>query len=74
MEKMNESKMKERIQFFLENNVNIHIELFDGTFLNGIFIKQSKENVWVLKEVKLGETFIFLEDIDRLEQFRGGGQ
>ena len=78
MEKMNEDKMKERIQFFLENKVKVHIELFDRTFFNGIFIKPAGEGVWILNEVKLGETFIFLDDIEILEQFReleqGGGE
>ena len=71
IEKMNEDKMKERIRFFLENKVKVHIELLDRTFFNGVFIKQSEENVWILNEVKLGEVFIFLEDIEILEQFRG---
>jgi len=67
---MNENDMKERIQFFLENKVKVHIELLDGTFLNGIFIKQSRDNVWLLNEIKLGEVFVFIKDVEVLEQFR----
>jgi len=70
---MNETDMKERIQFFLENKVKVHIELLDGTFLNGFFIKQSREDVWLLNEIKLREVFVFIKDISVLEQFREKG-
>ena len=70
---MNENDMKERIQFFLENKVKVHIELLDGTFLNGFFIKQSREDVWLLNEIKLREVFVFIKDISVLEQFREKG-
>ena len=67
---MNENEMNERIQFFLENKVKVHIELLDRTFLNGFFIKQSRADVWLLNEIKLGEVFVFTKDISVLEQFR----
>jgi len=67
---MNENDMNERIQFFQENKVKVHIELLDGTFLNGFFIRQSRENVWLLDEIKIGEIFVFIKDISVLEQFR----
>jgi len=70
---MNENDMKGRIQFFLENKVKVHIELLDGTFLNGFFIKQSREDVWLLNEIKLREVFVFIKDISVLEQFREKG-
>jgi len=67
---MNENEIKERIQFFLENKVKVHIELLDRTFLNGTFIKKSRDDVWLLNEVKLGDVFVFIKDISVLEQFR----
>ena len=67
---MNEEQKKERIKFFLENKVKIHLELSDKTFFNGILLKQLKEKVWILDEIKIGETFIFLDDIEVIEQFR----
>ena len=70
---MNDNDMNERIQFFLENKVKVHIELLDGTFLNGFFIKQSREDVWLLNEIKLREVFVFIKDISVLEQFREKG-
>ena len=68
---MNETDIKEKIEFFLENKVKVHIELLDSTFLNGTFIKQSRDTVWLINEVKLGEVFVFIKDISVLEQFRG---
>lgn len=68
---MNELDMiREKIDFFMEHKILIHIDLNDGTFLNGILIRKSRENVYVLKEKKFDEVFLFLRDIKRLNEFR----
>ena len=52
---MNETELNEQLKFFLDNNIKIHVDLKDGIFLNGFVLKESKENVWWIKEDKLGE-------------------
>jgi hypothetical protein len=63
------NELNERLQFFLENNIKIHIDLFDGIFLNGFLIKNAKENVWLLQEEKLGEIILFTKSIAKLQQY-----
>lgn len=64
------NEMNEKMQVFLDGNTKIHIDLFDGTFLNGFIIKNVRENVWLIKEDKLGDVFVFLREIALLEQNR----
>ena len=67
---MNETELNEKLDFYMQEKVKIHIDLFDGTFLNGFIIKNSKENVWWMQEDKLGQVFVFIKDISVIEQFR----
>ena len=60
--------LTDKIEFFLDNKIKVHIDLLDGTFLNGRLIKKIKENVYWLEEDKLGEVFIFLKDISKIQQ------
>ncbi len=66
---MNERNWNDKLDFFMREKVKIHIDLLDGTFLNGFVLKNSKENVWVITEDKLGNVFVFVREISRLQQF-----
>ena len=68
---MNETELNEQLKFFLDNNIKIHVDLKDGIFLNGFVLKESKENVWWIKEDKLGGIFLFTKSIAKLQQFIG---
>jgi hypothetical protein len=64
------SDMKEKVEFFMDSRLKVHLDLKDGTFLNGNFIKQVRDNVYWLEEDKIGEVFVFLKDIIKIEQYR----
>ena len=68
---MNEQALNDKLDFYKEENIKIHIDLTDGTFLNGFIVDNPKENVWVIVEDKLGRVFVFIRDVSRLQQFRG---
>lgn len=68
MEMIDLSGWNEKLNIFLNNKIRVHIDLFDGTFLNGTIIKKVKEDVWLILEDKLGEVFIFVRDIKILKQ------
>jgi len=65
---MRMNDLNEKLQFFLDNKTKIHIDLKDGTFLNGFLLKKYREDVWWLEEDKLGEVFVFIGDIKKLQQ------
>ena len=69
-ENMNGMDLNEKLKFFLENKTKIHVDLIDGTFLNGFLIKEVKDGVWQIHEDKLGPVFLFVKDINRLQQYR----
>ena len=67
---MNEiNELNERLKFFLDNKIKIHVDLKDGIFLNGFIIKNLKQDVWWIQEDRLGEVFLFTKSIAKLQQF-----
>ena len=66
----NELRIKEKIEFFMEEKVKVHVELKDRTFLNGIIIQKLRKDVYWIEERKLGEIFLFLKDIYDIDKFR----
>ena len=67
---MKRDDKKEMIEFFLKNQVKVHVDLLDGTFLNGIIVSQIEENIYLLDEVKLGKIYLFVNQIKNIEQYR----
>jgi len=67
--KMNElNELNEKMQYFLENKIKVHVDLKDGLFLNGYLISH-KKNTWILMEDKLNEVILFVSEIKKLQQF-----
>lgn len=65
---MEMNELNEKLQYFLDNKIKIHVDLKDGLFLNGYLVKKDKKN-WILKEDKLNEIILFVSDIKKLQQF-----
>jgi len=65
-----EKRILDKINFFLNENIKVHVEKSDRTFLNGIFIKEIKEGIWKFNDDKLKEVYLFLKDIYDIEEFR----
>ncbi len=63
--KMNDEQIrnKEKLDFYMEQNIPVHVKLKNKTFLNGTLIKELRENVYWLEERKLGEVFLFVSDV-----------
>lgn len=62
--------MCEKVEFYMEDKIKVHVDLHDGTFLNGFIIKKLKTNVYWLEERKLGQVFLFLSDIKKIREFK----
>lgn len=69
----NERRIKEKLQFFYDEKIEVHIERKDRDFWNGILVKpkDDSKNVWVFQEKKLGEVHLFVVDIYDVDEFRG---
>ena len=67
-----ERRIKDKLDFFMESNIEIHVSLKDRTFLNGRLIKIVREYprpVYWLEERLIGEVFLFLGDINDVKVF-----
>ena len=66
----NDKRIKEKIDFFKNEKVEVHVKLNDKTFLNGYIQKESKPGVYWFIDKKLQGVFLFLKDIYEVNEFR----
>lgn len=66
----NERRIKDKLEFFMQEKIPVHVQLKDKTFLNGSIEKKSREGIYWLIENKLNGVFLFLRDIFDIEEYR----
>ena len=66
----NEERIKDKVNFFVDEKIEVHVNLKDKTFLNGIIEGELKEGVYWIVDRKLGGVYLFLKDIYDIEQIR----
>ena len=66
----NEIRIKEKLDFFLAEKVEIHVQLLDKTFLNGYIEKKIREGVYWFIDRKLKGVYLFLKDIYEVEEYK----
>jgi len=65
----NELRMKDKVEFFMEEKCKVHVELLDRTFLNGFIEKELRENVYWFIDDKFKGIYLFLKDIYDVDKF-----
>jgi len=55
--------IKEKVDFFMHEKVEVHVKLKNKTFINGFIKKQLKDGVYWFKDRKLDGVYLFLKDI-----------
>ena len=65
----NEQMIKDKLDFFKDEKVRIHIKLTDKTFLNGVVEKELKEGVYWFIDDKLDGVYLFLKQIYDIKEF-----
>lgn len=63
-----EAIIKEKLEYYLNSNVKVHITKFNKEFLNG-FIYAAAGQVYLLKEDFLGNIKVFINEIYDIEEF-----
>jgi len=66
---MTNDKTKEKIQYFLDNKIELHINLTDGTFYNAFVIRIS-EKYFEVNDRKLGIVPVFWDELSAFEPCR----
>ena len=62
--------IKEKVDFYLEKKIPVHIKNVDGSWDNGTIVEYESKNVLVFLEAKRGLIHIFLSDIADIEDLR----
>ena len=74
----NENAMQEKISYFLENKIKVHITLNKimpngkHSWLRGIFTEKLTDNLFILKESVLGEIRITTFEIEDIQEYKSG--
>ena len=66
----NEMRMKGKLNYFLDKRVRVHIKRVDRQFWNGLIIEKESDDVYILKEDKLGLVHLFVCDVYDVEENR----
>ena len=67
---MEDERIKEKINFFMEEKIEVHVKLIDKKFLNGFFEKELRKGVYWFIDKKLDGMYLFLKDIYEVEQIK----
>jgi hypothetical protein len=70
MKNENELRVKEKVEFFFDEKIKVHVELVDKTFLNGFIVSRLRDEVYWMEENKLGGIYLFLKDIYDIDKFK----
>ena len=70
MDKNEEDRIKEKVNFFYQEKCRVHITRFDKSFWRGLIIGKKSDSVWNFHEDKLGECLLFISDIHDINLFR----
>jgi len=68
-ENENLKRIKEKINFFMNEKVQVHVKKKDLKFLNGYFIEQKEDNVFSFKDRVLGMVHLFVSDIFEVNEY-----
>ena len=61
--------MNDKIDFFKDEKIKIHVTLQDRSFLNGFIEKELREGVYWFIDDKLHGVYLFLRDIYEVKEF-----
>lgn len=59
----------EKIEFYQDNKIKIHIETRDLQFYNGLIIEHSDKHLIILDRY-VGQVFIYFQEITSFEKFK----
>ena len=63
-------RIKEKLDFFIGEQIEIHVKLLDKTFLNGYVQKELKPGIyWFIDRKFTDGVFLFLKDIFEIKEF-----
>jgi len=61
---------KNKIEFFMRENLKVHVDKTDNFFYNGFIVKKLEEGIYIFKDDLLGDQHLFLSEIFKVEEFR----
>ena len=65
----NEIRLKEKLDFFMDEEVKVHVKLRDKTFLNGFIKSKIRDGVYWFEDRVLEGVYIFLKDVYEVHKF-----
>lgn len=74
MEKQEETRIKEKLNFFYHEKCRVHVSRFDKRFWRGLITGKRSDDVFEFHEDKLGECLLFVADIHDVNLFREMGR
>jgi len=65
--------IREKIEFYFDKQIVIHLEKKDGQWFNGLIIEKADDHIILLDRVILKEVFIPVDEIIKIEPYKERG-
>lgn len=66
-----EKRITDKVNFFMDEQIEVHVKLHDKTFLNGFIEKKLKTGVyWFIDRKLIKGVYLFIRDIYEIEPMR----
>lgn len=66
-----ERRIIEKLDFFFQEQVPVHISKKDKIYYNGVLKEKKSDAVFLIDDRVLGLTYLFVTDIFEVEEFKG---
>jgi len=67
-----EERINEKLEFFMEEQIKVHVKLVDKTFLNGYIMKKVRDGCYWFQDKKLNGVYLFSKDIYEVKEYTEG--
>jgi len=64
--------IKGKLNFYMENQIKVHIMRNDKEFWNGYIVNKQNEDVFNFEDDKFGKMFLFAVDVYKVSEFKKG--
>jgi hypothetical protein len=64
------SNNENKLNFFMNEGIPVHVDLMTKTFYNGKIIKKAQDGIYIIDDHVLGPQHIFLTEILKVDTFR----
>jgi|TARA_R100000789_G_C3014977_1_gene152229 hypothetical protein len=69
MEDDKNERNAKKIDFFMKNEIKVHVVLKNFKFWNGVIVASKGEGLWSMMEDRFGARLLFIDDVHEVDEY-----